>query len=153
MVLLAVVVSATGGSFAWAQESLACDHDQQTFRCVGFIRNYDADTVTVKIPNVHPLLGDQITVRVRGVDAPEMRGKSPCERDAALRGKEFVALELQKAKRIDLSDVGRDKYFRILANVLYDGRDLALELKRRGLAKDYAGGKKSPGDWCAVPLK
>jgi hypothetical protein len=29
------------------------------------IRNYDADTITFDIPNVHPLIGDKISVRVR----------------------------------------------------------------------------------------
>ncbi|MBF0370483.1 MAG: hypothetical protein HQL52_13605 [Magnetococcales bacterium] len=39
--------------------------------------NYDGDTIRFDIPGVHPLLGDNISIRVRGVDTPEIRGKCP----------------------------------------------------------------------------
>ena len=42
-----------------------CDHDATTFRCVKYVKNYDADTITFNIPNVHPLIGKSIGVRVR----------------------------------------------------------------------------------------
>ena len=41
-----------------------CNHDDHILRCVEFVRNYDGDTFTVNIPESHPLLGDEITVRV-----------------------------------------------------------------------------------------
>lgn len=36
---------------------------------------YDGDTMTVTIPDVPPLLGENIPVRVRGIDTPEMKDK------------------------------------------------------------------------------
>ena len=51
----------------------SCAHDEKNFRCVKYVKNYDADTVTFDVPNVHPLLGKKINIRVDGVDTPELR--------------------------------------------------------------------------------
>lgn len=128
----------------------SCEHTQTTFRCVMYLKNYDGDTITMAIPHVHPLLGKDITVRVRGIDTPEIRAKLPCEAEAARLAQSFVSEELKTAKRIDLINIGRDKYFRILADVLYDGRSLAEQLMRLGLGRPYDGGTKSIRDWCDV---
>lgn len=127
-----------------------CEHSYNAFRCVVYLKNYDGDTITVVIPSVHPLLGQDITVRVRGIDTPELRGKLPCEAEAARLAQSFVSEELRTAKKIDLINIGRDKYFRILADVLYDGRSLAEQLMRLGLGRPYDGGTKSGRDWCDV---
>lgn len=94
-----------------------CKHTKISFKCVKYIRNYDADTITVQIPNVHPLIGEKISIRVYGVDTPEIRGKNKCEKKKANEAKIVVQEILTKAKRIDLLDIKRGKYFRIVANV------------------------------------
>ena len=53
---------------------------------------------------------------------------------------------LSQAGRIDLVDVGRGKYFRILADVVADGKDLSAILLEKGLAVRYKGGRKKR--WC-----
>jgi len=35
---------------------------------------YDGDTFKIDLPNMHPLFGDDISIRLFGVDTPEMRG-------------------------------------------------------------------------------
>jgi len=40
----------------------------------------------------------------------------------------------------------RGKYFRILANVIIDGKSLGDSLVSNGLARRYDGGKR--GGWC-----
>lgn len=50
--------------FSYAQKS--CEHDENNLRCVKYVRNYDADTVTFNIPKVHPLLGKKVNIRVSG---------------------------------------------------------------------------------------
>ena len=60
-----------------AEES--CVHDDSSFRCVKYVKNYDADTITFNVPNVHPLIGKKINIRVLGVDTPEIRTKNKCE--------------------------------------------------------------------------
>lgn len=132
-----------------AATSRPCDHDDSTFRCVKYVKNYDADTITVEIPNVHPLLGKKISVRVNGIDAPEMNGKKPCEKEAARNAQRLVEALLKNAKQIDLNNVGRDKYFRILADVSSDGQSLKMLLLKNKLAYEYGGGTKVAINWCS----
>lgn len=122
--------------------------DPTAFRDVTYISNYDGDTITVDIPGAHPLFGYHISVRVLGVDTPEIKGKAPCERERAQEAKEAVANFLKSARQIDLVNVGKDKYFRILADVLADGRSLRDHLLSRKLAYPYDGGTKQTIDWC-----
>ena|SRR3989338_7095038 len=125
-----------------------CQHDAKTFRCVKVLKNYDGDTITVDIPGVHPLVGENISVRVIGIDTPEMKGKGSCEKEAAQVAKELVGSMLKSAKRVDLINVQRDKYFRILATVEADGRSIADALIKQKLAYAYDGGKKLQPNWC-----
>lgn len=60
----------------------------------------------------------------------------------ALKAKEKVRQLLENARSIILLDVGRDKYFRILARVEADGVDIGKILIIEGLAKPYDGGRK-----------
>lgn len=125
-----------------------CNHDATTFRCVKYIRNYDADTITFDIPNVHPLIGNKISVRVRHIDTPEIKGKLPCEKDAARTAKKLIENQLRNAQRVDLENVDKDKYFRILADVIVDGRSLKETLFKNNLAYKYEGGTKQKINWC-----
>lgn len=133
---------------SWAAEP-NCTHDAKTFRCVKYIRNYDGDTVTVKIPQVHPLLGDNISVRVIGVDTPEKNGKKPCEKDRARDAQRLVQNLMKNAKTIELRNVRRDKYFRVLAEVWVDDKSIGEVLTKNRLAYPYDGGRKPASvDWC-----
>ena len=125
-----------------------CRHDENTFRCVKYIRNYDADTITFDIPDVHPLIGHHISVRVRHVDTPEIKGKLPCEKEAARAAKNLIENLLKNAQRIDLENIDKDKYFRILADVRYDGKTLKDVLLKNHLAYQYEGGTKEKLNWC-----
>lgn len=125
-----------------------CQHSVNEFQCVKFVKNYDADTITVNIPGVHPLIGEKISVRVSGIDAPEVKGKQPCEKEASRIARNLVENILKNAKRIDLTNVEKDKYFRILADVKVDGRDLKEILLKNDLAYEYHGGTKNQKNWC-----
>lgn len=130
--------------------SADCTHDASTLRCVRYVQNYDGDTVTFEIPNVHPIIGRNISVRVFGIDTPEMKGKAPCEKDRAKEAKEVVKNLLVKAKRIDLRNIQRDKYFRILADIEADGVSISQKLVNQKLAYPYDGGTKSKVNWCQL---
>ncbi len=114
---------------------------------VRYVKNYDGDTVTVDIPGVLPIIGDNMMVRIRGIDTPELRGKCQDEKEKARIAKRLVKAELRKAKTINLHRVGRGKYFRFIADVKYDGKDLGQVLIKNNLAVPYDGGKKKQ-DWC-----
>ncbi len=127
-----------------------CDHEAKSFRCVKYDRNYDGDTVTFDIPNVHPLFGHNISVRLVGIDTAEIKTKDSCEKKVARTTKNLVESLLKQAKRIDLENVERDKYFRILADVKVDGRSVSEILIKNGLAVPYDGGTRKKVNWCAV---
>jgi micrococcal nuclease len=126
----------------------ACSHTASTLSCVQYLYNHDGDTLTVRINNVHPLLGDRISVRIYGIDTPELYSADVCERRAAQMAQKVVKSLLSGAQRIDLVSVRRDKYFRILADVRADGESVAQVLLRQGLAYPYHGGTKISYDWC-----
>ncbi len=127
----------------------SCEHSKNSFSCVKYVKNYDADTITVDIPGVHPIIGDNISVRVSGIDAPEIKGHGPCEKEASRNAKKLVENLLKNAKRIDLVNVDKDKYFRLLADVKIDGVDLKSLLLKNNLAYQYAGGTKEKRNWCS----
>ena len=83
-----------------------------------------------------------------GVDAAEIKTKDKCEKESALAARNFVMQQLKKAKRIDLTNVNRDKYFRILSDVIIDGKSLKELLLNKNLAYVYSGGRKTKLNWC-----
>jgi endonuclease YncB( thermonuclease family) len=128
--------------------SVECAHSDSALRCVKYNGNHDGDTVTVSIPDVHPLLGRRISVRLFGIDTPEMYSTDQCERDAALRAQRLVRDVLLRAVRVDLENVQRDKYFRILADIRADGASVSGILLESRLAYPYFGGTKQRMNWC-----
>lgn len=139
-------------SFSLLSSTKDCNHDATSFRCVEYVKNYDADTITFNIPSVHPLIGKQINVRVLGVDTPEVRTKNKCEKDKGRNAKRLVKSLLKQAKRIDLVNIKRGKYFRVVADVVIDGQSLSTYLLKNGLAYAYNGRTKAKVDWCK-PLR
>ena len=108
---------------------------------------YDGDTCRFDIPNVHPFFGENIPIRIAGIDTPEKRGKCDQEKDLAIKARDLVRERLQAAQSIVLKDVKRGKYFRIVARVIADGEDISDLLFQEGLAVAYDGGTKTK-DWC-----
>lgn len=134
--------------FSLNVEAANCVHSPTSFKCVEFVMNHDGDTLTVNIKKVHALFGKKITVRVAGIDTPELNSKDVCEKAAAIKARDFVAGKLVTAKRIDLVNVKRDKYFRILADIVVDGKPLKELIEQSGLSLPYDGGTKVKKDWC-----
>lgn len=130
-----------------------CQHDATTFRCVKYLSNYDGDTVRFDIPNVHALLGQNASIRVNHIDTPEMRGKGVCEKSLAMQAREYVASVLKNAKNIELRNIDRGKYFRIVADIYADEKNLSDLLVEEGYAVAYGGGKKPKVNWCGVAKK
>ena len=126
----------------------ACNHDPKNFRCVEYVGNRDGDTIKVNIPGVHPLPGKGIRVRVAGVDTPETREGGECAKEKAKEIGEEVGRLLKEAKRIDLENVGRGKYFRIVADVKIDGKSLGGYILKKGFGHKYDGEGKEGSDWC-----
>ena len=117
------------------------------FYNVKVISNYDGDTLTVDIPDVPPIIGENISVRVFGIDTPEIRGACDKEKQLAQEAKKYVYDILSTSSKINLVNIKRDKYFRILADVETSKGDLAQLLIDKGHAVGYDGGTKLK-NWC-----
>ena len=108
---------------------------------------YDGDTFRANISEYPPLIGQHMGIRINGVDTPEMRGKCEQEKILARKAKQFTIKMLLNAKTIELRNMQRGKYFRIVADVYADGHSVGEGLVREGLAVIYDGGKKTSA-WC-----
>ena len=112
-----------------------------------YLQNYDGDTITFNLPGLHPILGEKIFVRVNGIDTPEIKGKCEKEKYDAQQARDMVADILKDAEKIDLKNMKRGKYFRIVADVYVGGENIADMLIEAGVAVKYDAGKKIK-DWC-----
>lgn len=102
---------------------------------------YDGDTFKVDIEGWPAIIGDDISVRIMGIDTPEIRGTSGFEKDMALAAKQKLK-DILSDNTIYLYNLQRDKYFRILASVKVGNIDVAERLIDIGLAKRYFGETK-----------
>ena len=97
-----------------------CKHTANELNCAKYIKNYDGDTISFNIPNTHPIIGNNISIRLNGIDTPEIRTKNLCEKKAARSAKKLIKSLLKRAKTIKLKNVKRGKYFRLVADVSFD---------------------------------
>lgn len=121
---------------------------QESVTVSTLISIYDGDSFTVNVDEWPPILGQKITIRIKGVDTPELRGKCKKEVEMARLAKQFTVSKLRESKTIRLTGIERDKYFRILADVSLDGIDLGRLLLEAKLAVPYTGAKKL--EWCSI---
>lgn len=107
---------------------------------------HDGDTIVVDVPLWPAIIGDSIPVRLNGYDAPELRSKT--HGDLARKAKERM-IELTATRRVMLTSLRRDKYFRINAGIVCEGVDIATTLAAEGLIKPYTG--QGPKPWEELP--
>jgi micrococcal nuclease len=112
-----------------------------------YVRNYAGDTITFNLPELHPIIDKKINIRVNGIDTPEIRGKCEKETYNAQQAQQMVADILKDAEQITLKNMERGKYFRIAADVIVDGENLADTLIEAGMAVRY-GGRRKTHKWC-----
>jgi endonuclease YncB( thermonuclease family) len=140
---------------AFPLQAFALEYD------VSIVRVVDGDTITVRfnIPaNIHTPGRDAVVtysitekIRIAGVNTPESyRPVCPEEGVKAQAAKKFVAEFLSKTKYITLvtGKTERDKYDRILGDLVADGKSLREELIKSGNARSYHGEKRDPQEWC-----
>ena len=104
-------------------------------------RVIDGDTFKVYLACTYKLFCSSVSVRVRGIDTPELRSKDEAVKQKAREARAFTKAFLESGK-IRLKDCTKDKYFRLLCDVSVDGESLASALLEAGLAKEYDGGEK-----------
>jgi endonuclease YncB( thermonuclease family) len=112
------------------------------------VRVVDGDTLALR---ARIWIGIDIVVnaRIRGIDAPELRGRCATEKALARSAREHLAA-LTGDGHVRLLGIENDKYAgRVLADVVTDGGvDLGTAMLDSGLARPYDGGARAP--WCDV---
>jgi len=89
----------------------------------------------------------RVNIRIRGIDAPEMKSRCAGEHSAALEARDVLA-DLLQGGEVSISNIGSAKYYgRVLADVATrDGEDVGPILLDLGLARPYWGGGRA--GWC-----
>jgi|GEM_PF-638515 len=101
---------------------------------------YDGDTFKINIAEWPDIVGEEIGIRVSGIDTPERVGTSDDIKILAEAARFATSTLLNNAEVVELRNIQRGKYFRIIADVYVDGELLADALMELGLAKPYDGG-------------
>ena len=112
------------------------------------IKVYDGDTITIaaRLPNTNgPIY--RFSVRLNGIDTPEIRGKSEAEKELAYCVRDALTEKII-GKIVELRNVAKEKYGRILADVYLGEEHINGWLVDENFAVVYHGGKKHrPASW------
>lgn len=110
------------------------------------VRVVDGDTIIVR---ARIWLGQEVETRLRlaRVDAPEIHGKCPRERELARAARAFLVARLTGG-RVTLRDIQYGKFAgRVVARLEGPGgEDLGQAMRAQGLARAYGGGRRQ--GWC-----
>lgn len=116
-------------------------------------RVIDGDTLVVDAfiwPNTR---ASDVSIRIRGIDTPERRGKCSQERALAKQATDIMAQTFAPGQQVYITQVETGKYGgRYIASVRsLAGLDWAAFIQRQGLAAAYEG-RGAKQDWCAASL-
>ncbi|MEO8667108.1 MAG: thermonuclease family protein [Bauldia sp.] len=111
------------------------------------LRVVDGDTLEARV-RIWLRQDVTIDIRLRGIDAPELKGR--CRDETILAAAATDRLAELAGKTISLTEIGEDKYGgRVLARVVNaEGGDVGALMLESGLARAYIGGRR--GDWCGL---
>lgn len=151
MSLSSLPFSASLLSLALATAPVMAEPDAPPRRIAGpvearVIKVRDGDTVEVAA-HVWPMQAVHVAVRLRGVDAPELRGDCAREIAAAEAARDRLAA-LIGTEPVRLTTIEGDKYFgRVVADLSTAAEpNIAARLLAEGLVDPYDGGRRR--DWC-----
>lgn len=116
---------------------------------VDVIHVIDGDTIKTKIADV-PEPFDIISIRIRGIDTPEIRGiKCKKQKVIAYQAKLFVIDKIKNNNnKITLENIKVGKFGgRYVADVFTNNKNLGNQLIEHGLAQPWNGTGKKP-IWC-----
>ena len=101
-------------------------------------RVLDGKTFEVNLPGVHPLLGENVPVRVRGLHALDLPPPRTEDLPGAITQWDQLRKLIENAQKIELRRLerGKDKFY-LLADVYLDGEFLS---------QDLCGGPPLPSD-------
>ena len=86
------------------------------------------------------------SVRIIGIDTPELRGSAECEKVLARAARDRVVEFVSGDVKIEIK--GLDKYGRALGDVFNNGESLSETLIAEGHGRAYDGGTRDR-NWCS----
>lgn len=112
------------------------------------IKVYDGDTLTIAsylpIPD-SPLY--RFSVRLNGIDTPEIKGKTKAEKDLAVVARNALS-DLVLGKMVELKNISNEKYGRILCDMYLGELHVNAWMIDHNYAIKYDGGtKERPLEW------
>jgi micrococcal nuclease len=113
------------------------------------IKVYDGDTITIasKLPGLKKSPIYKFSVRLNGIDTPEMRGKNDDEKEMAHKARDALSARIF-GKDVFLKNVQTEKYGRLLCDVYLEAENLNLWMIEKRYAMPYDGGTKvNPVSW------
>lgn len=114
------------------------------------VKVYDGDTITIAAKlDFHsesaPIY--RFSVRLNGIDTPEMKGGSPHEKELAIIARDALSQKII-GKIVSLKDVCLEKYGRLLADVFLEDENINQWMISQNFAVVYDGGTKHiPDEW------
>ena len=112
------------------------------------VKVYDGDTITVATPldNTRAPIY-HFSVRLRGIDSPEIRGSTPEEKAAAMKARDALSAKILN-QMVFLQNIDTEKYGRVLADVFLEEpqsprQSISEWMLENHYAVGYDGGKKS----------
>lgn len=110
------------------------------------LKVHDGDTLQV-MAHIWPGHDVRVHVRIKGINAPELKSKCKRERRLALRARSHLQ-KLVSDRRVQLKQVTHGKYYgRVLAQVSGNNRvDIKTAMLESGHARAYRGRKRN--SWC-----
>jgi len=112
------------------------------------VKVYDGDTITIaqRLPIANSPIYN-FHVRLNGIDSPEIKGKTPHEKELAKIARDALHDKIF-GKMVLLENVSTEKYGRILADVFLHDENLNEWMLNNKYAIPYSGGTKiHPEDW------
>lgn len=108
------------------------------FKNAKYIETYDGDTFYVDIPSLHPIFGQRLGVRIKGIDTPEIRSSNKYEKLLGKKAKAETEKILESSKKIVLKNCTKGTFSRIVCDIETDTcEDLGKHLIENGFAEKY----------------
>jgi len=113
------------------------------FKIEKIISIYDGDTIKVNINCKTEIFCKKISIRILGIDTPEIRGSDKNEKKLAYIARDFTVNFIKNSEKIYLKDCKKGKYFRLVCYIINENnQNLSSLILKTNLAHIYSGGTK-----------
>ncbi|WP_062359651.1 thermonuclease family protein [Vreelandella aquamarina] len=115
----------------------------------------DGDTFRATVDEWPAVIGERIPVRISGINAPERRSRCDTEaekereRELAAKSRIYLVERLRGAETVELRQIERGSFFRIIAEVWADDENVGQEMLEAGHALPYVAGQSGQA-WCGL---